>query len=283
MRGVGCVAARPVAHLGPVKSMAPNAEAVATRKLKGEVIAFGEQVDSYARESLAAQTAMQDERDRIFLQACAVRMFRFFQAICALVTADLNDAAGAVLRNLLEQHYVLSAVRKDPAAIQVLANELSEEGHKAIKGLATLSPEGRPAELTHERLQEALTQLKQGGGFKVYDWARRAELTDSYHTLWRRLCDYAHGSPAMIDEYLETGEDGQIISIRSKVARAFAIEFILIASGILLDAVKALDTRPGSELVRARLDYLAEQHSRLYAEYHQLRGDPLADLGKRTA
>lgn len=99
MRRVGRVAARLVAHLGPMKPMAPttHTEAVATRKLKGEVIAFAEQVDSYAMESLAAQTAMQDERERIFLQACAVRMFRFFQAICALVKADLNDAAGAVL------------------------------------------------------------------------------------------------------------------------------------------------------------------------------------------
>lgn len=253
------------------------------RALKVKALAYGKQVDAFSIEALAAQGAMQHENVRIFLLAHAVRMLRAFQAVCTLVAADLNDGAGAVLRSLLEQHYVFTAIHRDPDALNRLADEMSAEGFEAMKALMKVSPDVRGDVLSNERLQEAQTHFKQGSGFHAHNWAGRVGMADSYFSLWRTLCGYAHGSSSMIHEYLQRDQNGNIVHIRSKVAVVAAIEFVLMSSGMLVDAVRAVDTRPGSELIRARLDYFASVQQQLYDDYFKLRGDPLAELDPMPA
>lgn len=82
------------------------------RALKAEALALAKTADQLATDILGQQFACGDNH-RVILMAQLVRMLRTFQAINALVRAELNDAAGAVLRCMLEQYFVFRAVNKD--------------------------------------------------------------------------------------------------------------------------------------------------------------------------
>lgn len=218
--------------------MKPTSENISI--LTSEILQSARRLDVFAAEVISQQSANQDDNYRIFVFAQTVRIYKNFQAVCKLVEWDLNDAAGAVLRGLLEQTYVLSAVSQDPLALTRLAKESTAENHKATKGLLQIPAERRAAELTFERIQEGLKQMTEGSGFNAYDWAVRSGHADSFHTMYRRLCTYSHGAMGAVTEYLKIDRNGTILGIQSNVAGTMAPNFVLLACSILLGSVSIL-------------------------------------------
>lgn len=238
--------------------------------LKVRALSFGQAVDVFVTEVLSAQQAGQTENHRIAIFACAVRMLRTYQAVHALVDRDLNDGAAAVLRSLLEQNYVFTALCKDESKLLDAVREVSGEGRKALNGLLKVRLESRPLELTDAVLVKAIGEHPNTSGFQVHSWAQAAGLEDTYHTIYRTLSTFAHGSIGAIEKYLDMDQDGVIHGIRSRVAATNAIEFVLIAGGLILEAARAVDNRPGIEVQRARIGYLSSLHSELYENYWAL-------------
>lgn len=239
--------------------------------LRTDVLTLGRSVHLFAISVLSKQTAPQDDNARIFLFAQVIRMHRTAEAVRTLVAAELNDAAGAVLRCLLEQMYVFTAVHKDSSNLQQLAAESRGERHKALKGLLQLADVDRAEELTSEAIAAALEELQAGGGFNAHDWARRSGHLDHYRTYWRTLCAYAHGSIDAVCDYLDMGDNGEVLGIRSKIAELPAIEFVLVASAVVLEAVSTFKSQADASEVEAEEEDLADKHRALYERYWKLK------------
>ncbi|MBC5766741.1 DUF5677 domain-containing protein [Ramlibacter albus] len=237
--------------------------------LRSEVLALTQSADRLATEIIAQQFAC-DDNHRVVLIAQLARMLRTFQAIDVLVSANLNDAAGAVLRCLLEQYFVFRAVSRDADLMQKATAEVEAESHKALKGLLRLRPEDRADELTEDVLNETLGTLQSGSGFNAFDWAARTGMEGAYLTLYRILSPYAHGSLSMIDKYVELNAAGQAERVRSRVAEFESTEFLLCALSMLLECVEAIDRQPNTEARRASLAYHASEQRRLYARHWSL-------------
>jgi hypothetical protein len=241
----------------------------AEQALKLEALALVRSADRLATEILGQQVACADNH-RVVLMAQLVRMLRTFQAVETLVRADLNDAAGAVLRCLLEQYFVFRAVHKDSSLMQRATAEVEAESQKALRGLLQLKPDERADELTDEVLNEAIPILEGGSGFNAFGWAESAGMESAYRTLYRLLSAYAHGSLSMIEKYVVLNDEGQAEKVRSRIAQFESIEFLLSSLAMLLECVDAFDRQPNTEARRASLAHLASEQGRLYADYWKL-------------
>lgn len=239
------------------------------RVLKSESLALADIADRLATEIVGQQFAFADNH-RVILMAQVVRMLRTFQAIVSLVRADLNDAAGAVLRCLLEQYFVFRAIHKDAILLQRATAEVEAESHKALKGLLRLPPDQRADDLTEEVLNEALRTLEGGSGFNAFAWAASTGLEGAYLTLYRLLSSYAHGSLSMIEKYVVLNDAGQAERVRSRISQFESAEFLLCSLSMLLECVEAFDRQPNTEARRASLAYISSEQRRLYAQYWKL-------------
>lgn len=243
----------------------------AERNLKSEALALARTADQLATEIVGQQSASCADNHRVILFAQLVRMLRTFQAIETLAREDLNDAAGAVLRCLLEQYFVFRAIQQDASLLQRATAEVEAESHKALKGLLRLNPEERDDALTEESLNEALQNLESGSGFNAFDWAAKTGLEGAYLTLYRLLSPYAHGSLSIIDRYVILNDAGQAERVTSWIAQLESIEFLLSALAMLLECVEALDRQPNTEARRARLAHVSSEQQSLYTRYWALR------------
>jgi hypothetical protein len=239
------------------------------RALKSEALALAEAADRLATEILGQQFAFADNH-RVILMAQVVRMLRTFQAIVTLVRADLNDAAGAVLRCLLEQYFVFRALNKDANLLQRATAEVEAESHKALKGLLRLNADERADDLTEEVLNEALQTLEGGSGFNAFEWAARTGQEGAYLTLYRLLSSYAHGSLSIIEKYVVLNDAGQAEKVQSKIAQFEGAEFLLSSLSMMLECVAAFDRQPNTEARRASLAHVSSEQQRLYAQYWKL-------------
>lgn len=232
-------------------------------------------VRNLAVEVLSGQEISQAEHARIASLAQAVRMLRTFEAVTVHVEAELCDGAGAVLRSLLEQHFVFTAVRSDPESLRRLAAEDQSEKHKAMAGLLKLDAELLTAELTKDRILEEQAKLQKGSGFNAFDWAERAGDTSAYITLYRKLSTYAHGAASGLDQYIQMDREGTVLGIRSRVATEEGIDFVLTGARIMLRAVPEFLTDKNQAVLSAKLSELQTAADHLYARYSKLVEDLL--------
>lgn len=137
-----------------------------------------------------------------------------------------------------------------------------------------MAVESRHEDLTDDVLRASLEEFTKGAGFNACDWASRGGFGDSYRTLWRTLCDYAHGSSAIVGNYLDFDESGAISGIRSKIANIPSIEFVLVASGIVLEAVTTLDVQGNTPVTQVKAEELSATQRTLYAKFWDLKNDP---------
>ncbi|CAM3757453.1 hypothetical protein POHY109586_22210 [Polaromonas hydrogenivorans] len=79
----------------------------------------------------------------------------------------------------------------------------------------------------------------------------------------------------MVCNYLDFDENGAILGIRSKIASVAAIEFVLVASAIVLNAVSTLDVQVNTPAVHAKAEELSETQRTLYAKFWDLKNEPL--------
>lgn len=233
---------------------------------------FGRQAEQYALDSLPLQQATQDDNARIAMVAMAVRMYRTHQAVCKLVDGNLNDAAGAVLRSLFEQYFVLLAVLNDPKSLDVAVEEAMSERRKALQGLRRMHPSERGPEITDAALDAAIAAIKAKKDYNVYEWARKSGCLGVYHTIWRRLCTYSHGCLLAIEDYVDVSSSGVVHGIKSVVERTASIDFVITSGGLLLEAVKAIDKAPSTELQRKRYEILQANFAGLRERYWALSG-----------
>ncbi len=247
-------------------------------QLRADALYFGRQAEQFTLDSLSYQHAGQGDGVRIALVAMAVRMYRSHQAIRQLVEANLNDGAAAVLRGLLEQYFVLKALVRDPQDLKLAVEEAMSERRKALKGLTRMHASDRGAEVTDEALEAAIAEITAKKEYNVYEWAEKADCLDVYHTIWRRLCAYAHGCLLAIEEYVVTTSDGVVHGVTSVVERDASIDFIITSGGLLLEAIKSIDKAPGTELQRSRFQILLNNFSRLRTRYWELCGAGLDGL-----
>ena len=216
---------------------------------------------------LQQQQCGQDDNVRIALVAMSVRIYRTHQAVCKLVASDLNDAAAAVLRSLLEQYFVLVAVIADPQNLEIAAKQAEGERFKALTGLKNMRPEDRGPLVTDNALDEALAGITAKNGYNVWEWAQKANCIGVYHTLWRRLCGYAHGCFYAIEEYVATEPDGVVHGITSVVERTSSIDYVITSSGLLLEAIEAVVAASDTSQHREHLEIVQTNCRRLRERY----------------
>ena len=248
-------------------------------QLRGDALQFCKQVEQFARDSISRQQATQDDSARIAMIAMAVRMFKSHQAVRQLVTSELNDAAAAVLRSMLEQYFLLRAVVENPDVLKLAAEEAEVERRKALRGLEELSPDERGDEITDDAIAAALAGIEAKRTYNAYEWAKATGLVGFHNTIWRSLCSYAHGSLVAIERYVKIAPDGTVQGITAVVEPVASIDYAITACWLLLDTVKAIDKAPGSEVSRARYQILRVNFEGLQGRYWAI-ARPNFDAGR---
>ena len=243
----------------------PAIEIAALRK---EALQLAERVDGHAVEVLGQQFSYQDEGQRIALHAQSVRMLQTFRAVTKLVEEELHDGAAAVLRSLVEQNFVFTAVLKCPELMHRAVKDEEGEQYKALRGLSKLPFDCRPENMTNEVLSEAMA-LRGTAGFDAFFWAQKAGQEFTYQTLWRHLSFNAHGALHATNDYFEMADDGAtVLRIRKTVLVDRSIDFVLTAIGILMECAGAMDRQPMTEQRRARRELLGTAWNGLRDRYY---------------
>lgn len=243
----------------------PSIEIAALRQ---EALQLAERVDGHAVEVLGQQFSYQDEGQRIALHAQSVRMLQTFRAVTKLVEEELHDGAAAVLRSLVEQNFVFTAVLKDPELLQQAVKVEEGEQRKALRALSTLPLDCRPQGMTDEALSEAI-EMRGTASFEAFFWAQKAGLEFTYQTLWRHLSFNAHGALHATNDYFEMADDGEtVLRIRKTVLADRSIDFVLTAVGILMECAGAMDRQPMTDQRRARRELLGTAWNGLRDRYY---------------
>lgn len=206
----------------------------------------------YAYDRIAVQEVRSRDVVRVTLVAMAVRLCRSQEAVCMLVAERLNDAAAAVMRSAVEQHFLFKAVNMDPTNLRLASEEAASERVKALKGLSNLSHDERADEVTDEAISEQLSQIEAKRTYSVHEWARVTGELGTFNTLWRSLCTYAHGSLVAIDRYLDVAPDGAVRGLNVEVERVSSIGYVITSTIQVLEALSVVDTAPSSEAEQAR-------------------------------
>lgn len=238
-------------------------------ELRRNALDLAGRIDIYAAEVLQQQESYQNEGHRIALHALSVRMLQTSRAVWMLVGEGLNDGAAAVLRSLVEQHFVFTALLNKPDLMHQACKDEAAEQRKALKGLGSLPADCRPESITSEVLEAAIAQ-RDPGGFSVFDWAREAGLEVMYQTLWRHLSFNAHGALHAVNDYLVGDGGDTILRIRPNILQVRSIDFVLTAVGILMTTVGAIDRQPSTEQRRARREMLGRSWSDMRDQYYAL-------------
>lgn len=160
----------------PAMNPSPQEDDAALQQLKADCLSYTRRLDAFATSLLSRHGVRQDDNHGIVLFAYAVRMSRYFQAVCRLVECGLNDAAGTTLRCLLEKSFVFCSICEDASLLHRLAQESSGEGRKALNGLLKVAPEHRAPDLTDSRINDGIATMS-GGSFNVFDWAKQCGQT----------------------------------------------------------------------------------------------------------
>lgn len=237
--------------------------------LRAEALQLAGSVEKYAVDVLEQQVREQHEGQRIVLLALAVRMLQTYRAVLNLMGECLHDGAGAVLRSLLEQHFVFVALLKDPELFRLANKQEQGEQKKALRGLKKLAPGWRPEYLTDEALEVEIAS-RDPSGFEVWKWAHEAGLEDSYHTLYRLLSVNAHGALHALNDYLIVSDDGIVLGIRSRILPVRATDFVVASVGILMNAVGSIDNQPMTEARRARREQLGSELESLRDRHYEI-------------
>lgn len=240
--------------------------------LRQEALRHGARVIQYAIATLPLQRASANDRWRVAVTAMAVRIFKTHQAISKLVQSDLNDGAAALLRVSLEQYFVLKAVVSDPDSLNVAMQEALAEKRKVFTGLKEMPASERAAEITDAALDEAIEGIKFKSGFNTWNWAQRIDCLGLYHTLWRRLSAYAHGSLLAVESYLQPTPDGVGHTVSPIVEEMDSIEFVLVSASILADAVNSVDLASGADERRPQFDQLVSDFRDLQERFWVFKG-----------
>jgi hypothetical protein len=237
--------------------------------VRADAFLLAGRVERYGADVLSQQVCDQLERQRIALLAQAVRMLQTYRAVLKLMEEQLHDGAAAVLRAMLEQHFVFVAVSKDAGLLKVAVIQEQGEQKKALNALRTLAPGSRPSYLTNDALAVEIA-LRETSKFDVQKWAHDAGLEDMYQTLYRLLSVNAHGALHALNEYLDMSDDGIVSGIRSRILPVRSIDFLLVSIGILLNAVACLDAQPMTEVRRAQREQLGSEWEALRTRYYTI-------------
>lgn len=215
-----------------------NQNAIAA--LLKEMLEHASRIDPIVATVLSRQSTKREDYDRIFFLAQTMRIYRGFQAVCLLVDHGLHDAAGAALRVLIEQTYVMHSVSNDQTLLKELAQQSETENHKALTGLLKTDHTSRPNGLTNDHINRALEDLEAGSAFNAYFWAEKSGLTDDYQTMYRRLCTFSHGSMNGTVEYLKFDKYGEVTGISSRLLIDIAPNYVVSAASIMIHAVNVV-------------------------------------------
>lgn len=179
----------------------------AFRLLKADCLRFAEIVGEWSRRKVSEADVCTSDKMQVFRLIHAARSLSYFEAVVSLVKAGLVEPAGASLRVLVEQSFVLHAVDHNPALLQVLTSQAQAEQLKAFNALEKLSAEVQPEWMTDEWFSaiKACVSDPKGGGFNAYFWADHAQMLDSYQTIYRLLNSSAHGAMGGMQAYLDEG------------------------------------------------------------------------------
>lgn len=226
------------------------------------------QVNDWAFHVLAALEVASTDSQRVFEIALAVRSLVYCQGIVTLSERGLVEPSGALLRVLVEQAFVLLAVRKDPSLMQQLAEQDLAEKRKALAGLEKLPDDARPAWMTAQSIDELRNSLPAtaAGGFNAYYWADKAGLLDVYNTLYRRLNTFSHGAMGALSAYMTEGPDGEATGIRGDAIPEYGPQFLINGASMVLNIVDGLsnESRAGAEFA-LRLEALQGRFDETHA------------------
>lgn len=164
------------------------------------------------------------------------------------------DASFAILRVLLEQGFVMQAIERDPVRLDALFQQDNGEAEKALRNLRRgVAETERASVVTNAQIDEVLQQFRPGSGFVAHDWAAWSEATETYHTLYRSLSMYSHGSAGAAFEYLSFS-DSSSPGLRHQIEATKTAHILPIAAALTLDA---LSYKPALEMTTAQVNEAA--------------------------
>lgn len=230
-----------------------------TNALIEEAVNLGRRIEVASAAVLMEQRVKIDDFPRLSLLTMVRRMHPFFQAVLRLTERGLHDPAAAVLRTLMELAYVSRAINNEPGALDLLKKQSDGEMRKALGGLSRLSPGILPPEMSGAALEKAMAQLLEHGGFNAFDWAAKSGLSDSYLTLYRRLCAYSHGSLLPLADYVHPVPDSEKFTLGDSNVRHDMPGYLTAACSLMLDAAQMLVGWAATDAQKTEMDAIHEQ------------------------
>lgn len=237
---------------------------------ENDCLLCAKQVNDWAFHVLRAQEVASTDSRRVFEIALAVRSLVYCQGIVALIERGLVEPSGALLRVLVEQAFVLLAVRKDATLMQELAEQDLAEKRKALSGLEKLPDEDRPDWMTAQSIDELRNSLpaSAAGGFNAYYWADKAGLLGVYNTLYRRLNTFSHGAIGALAAYVSQGPDGEATGIKGNAVPEYGPQFLINGASMVLNIVNGLSNESGASAEFAmRLEALQSRFDNLHGDF----------------
>ncbi len=191
----------------------------------------GKEIEAFATSRLSSLAVPEFDPLRAFQVSQALRGLSFFRGFLVLTELRLIGPAGALLRCLLEQHFVANAIALDPSLMQNLLETHKFHRRRNLKGLVTLPPETTDftADLAN-LLSEVDSEARETS---VRTWAKKAGCEELYVTTYAYLCKYVHASLKACDEHLLLDGE-QFLGVTTEVNDDMLPCFLATASRIML-------------------------------------------------
>lgn len=201
---------------------------------------LGISVDEFAAELLSSLAVSEQAPLHLYRVAHAMRGLNFFRAFLTLSELRLIGPAGAILRSLLEQHFVAAAISKDANAFVDLMETHEFQRLRALRKLKRISHDNRDGSVTDAKIDAAIKNVNADSQeTNIRDWAKRGDCEDLYDSMYTYLCKYVHPSLKACDEHLIL-EGERFVGVTPEVDDRKLPLFVVMASRIALSFVDGL-------------------------------------------
>ena len=184
-----------------------------------DLFQFSEKLNSDCYAMLKRARPHNKDKRELLVACLFPRVMELFQATYLLVTRGMIPASNIMLRSLIETMFVLVAITKNSEALDsYILNDERERlvtANKIINDTDSTFPDIQLEEVI--RVKDEIE--KKLGGKKLPKltteyFAKKAELYDWYLTVYAVTSKSVHAAVKDMEEYLDTGPDGKVKSIK---------------------------------------------------------------------
>jgi hypothetical protein len=215
--------------------------------LDDQCLELAKAVSGWAQTTLQQLKVSGTDKEQVFFVTHAVRSLVYTQSIITLCEKGLIEPAGALLRVLLEQAFVLAALEKDRSLFDEYEKQGNRERLKALSELEKLDEAELPDWFDKKDIEGFTAQVPPATkhGFSAYYWAEKADMLNAYRTIYRLACTYSHGSILGFDAYLKVDSNGVATGIQANALIEHRPQFLITAASTLANTIAGLGNAGG--------------------------------------